>query len=233
MFNGSVAMFFGIDRVLSWLKWPFGILCLVFLPGVAYAFSFVARELVQHPPVIAPMLVGAGIFVVIWLAVLRPRTSLHYLVTLEHELTHALLAVLTFHRVPGLVSTLRGGGHIRYTGRGNWLISIAPFVVPTVSLIVLAASVGLRERHILGAVLGFTLAWNVIANWSSTHRHHGDHREAGSLFSFLFITCSNLLVLGIMLAYITQAHSITGHLDHVRGPTSAFFSWLVKVFTPG
>lgn len=226
-------MLLGIDRVLAWVKWPLGILSLVFLPGVAYAFTFVAREIVHEPRVAVPMLVGAGAFLAVWLVVLRPRTSLHFLVTLEHELTHALVALLTFHRVPGLVSTIRGGGHVRYTGRGNWLISIAPFVLPTFSLIVIALSVGFHERHVLGGVLGFTLAWNIVGNWSAVHRHHGDHREAGTLFAFLFIACTNLLVLGLMLAYMTQAHSLTGHLDHVRGPTSAFFAWLVHVFTPG
>lgn len=231
MSNGGVLL--GLDRVLGWLKWPLGILSLVFLPGVAYAFTFVAREIVHGPRVIVPVLVGAGAFLALWLVVLRPRTALHYLVTLEHELTHALVALLTFHRVPGVISTIRGGGHVRYTGRGNWLISIAPFVVPTFSLIVLAVSIWLHERHILGGVLGFTLAWNIVGNWSPAHRHHGDHREAGTIFAFLFIACGNLLVFGLVLAYMTQAHSITGHLDHVRGPTSAFFAWLVHFFAPG
>ena len=78
----------------------------------------------------------------------------------------------------------------------------------------------------------FTLAWHVIGNWSTTHRHHGDHREAGRIFAFLFVGCANLLVLGLVLAYATHARSLTGHLDHVRGPTTAFFHWLVNLVAP-
>ncbi len=223
----------GFDRTLRWLKWPIAFVSLVFLPGVIYAFSFVMQDIAHRPGAILPFLVGAGAFVILWLVLLRPNTSRHYLVTIEHELTHILFALLTFHRVAGVRAGLVGGGHARYTGNGNWLIAIAPFVVPLFSLIVLVIGAWVHEPRMISGILGFTLAWNVIANWAHIHRHHGDHREAGNIFSFLFVTCANLLVLGVVLAYTTQARSLTGHLDHVAGPTRAFFSWLVKLLSPG
>ena len=222
-----------IDRVLALLKWPIAIVSLVFLPGVVYALTFVVRDIARRPSSATPLLAGAGAFLIMWLAVLRPRPSRHYLVTFEHELTHALFAWLTLHRVSGLRAALRGGGHARYEGRGNWLIAMAPFVIPTSSLIVIAIAGWIHSPRLLSGLLGLTLTWTAVGNWSSTHRHHGDHREAGTLFAFLFVTCANLLVLGIVLAYATQAHMITGHLDHVRGPTAAFFSWLVSRLAPG
>ena len=218
-----------IDRAIGLLTWPLAIVSLVFLPGVVYALSFVVRDVARRPPAVMPVLAGAAGFVVLWLLILRPRRSLHYLVTLEHELTHALFSVLTLHRVAGLWAALRSGGHARYEGRGNGLIAIAPFVFPMFSLIVVAVSIWLHEHRILAVILGITLAWNIIGNWSRTHRHHGDHREVGIIFGFLFVTCASLLVLGIVLAHATQARSITAHLDHVRGPTTAFFGWLVKL----
>lgn len=222
-----------VDRLIGWLKWPIAFISLVFLPGVVYALTFVVKDIVGRPNALVPLLVGAAVFVVVWLAVLRPESSRHYIVTIEHELTHTLFALLTLHRVSGLRPALSGGGHVRYEGRGNWLIAIAPFIVPLFALLVMVLAFWVHDPHVISALLGLSLAWNVIGNWSSTHRHHGDHREAGGLFSFLFVTCSNLLVLGLVLAYATQAHSLTGHLDHVRGPTTAFFHWLVKLLTPG
>jgi hypothetical protein len=219
----------GIDRVVGWLKWPLAIVSLVFLPGVFYALAFVVRDIARRPASIVPTLVGAGAFIVIWLVVLLPKRSRHHLVTFEHELTHWLFALLTLHPVSGLRAALSGGGHVRYAGRGNWLIAVAPFVVPTFSLIVIALAGWMHSPRVLSALLGATLAWNVIANWSPAHRHHGDHREAGKIFSFLFVTCANALLIGLVLAYATQARSLTGHLDHVRGPTAAFFSLLVKL----
>ncbi len=221
-----------IDRVLAWLKWPVAAISLVFLPGVLYAMTFVVRDIAHRPSAATPLLVGAGAFVVLWLAVLRPKTSRHSVVTVEHELTHALFATVTLHRVAGLRASLLGGGHLRYEGRGNWLIAIAPFVFPMFTLIAIALIHWLHPPREVVGVLGVTLAWNVVANWSSTHRHHGDHREMGTIPAFLFVACANLLVLGIVLAYATQARSITGHLDHVRGPATAFFGWLLRLIDP-
>jgi hypothetical protein len=222
-----------IDRVVSWLKWPLAIVSLVLLPGVLYAMTFVVRDIARRPSATVPLLVGAGAFLAVYLVVLRPRTSRHPLVALEHELTHALFAWLTLHRVTGLRATLAGGGHVGYAGRGNWLIAIAPFVVPTFTLLIIAIGHWVDRSRVLVGALGATLTWNVVANWAPPHRHHGDHREAGWIFSLLFVTCANLLVLGLVLAYATGARSITGHLDHVRGPAAAFFGWLVKMIAPG
>ncbi len=222
----------GLDRVIGWLKWPVAFISLIFLPGMVYALSFVARDIGHRPSALIPTLVGAGVFVILWLALLLPRASRHYLVTFEHELTHILFSLLTLHRVGGVRAALLGGGHARYEGRGNWLIAIAPFVVPLFSIAVIVISRWVHEPRVISGVLGFTLAWNVIGNWAPTHRHHGDHREAGRIFSFLFVTCASLLLLGLVLAYATQARSITGHLDHVAGPTRAFFAWIVNLLDP-
>jgi len=223
----------GVDRVIGWLKWPVGIVSLVFLPGVFYALGFVIRDIARRPSSIVPTLVGAAAFTVFWLVALLPKRSRHHVVILEHEFTHWLFALLTLHPVSGLRASMRGGGHVAYQGRGNWLIALAPFVVPTFSLIAIALAGWWHSPRALSALLGGTLAWNAIANWSPAHRHHGDHREGGRIFSFLFVTCANALLLGLVLAYATQARSLTGHLAHVRGPTSAFFSLLVKLVGPG
>lgn len=217
--------------MIGWLKWPVALVSLVFLPGVVYALTFVAGDVVRRPHAIVPFLAGAGAFVLVWIAVLRPKSSRHYIVTLEHELTHTLFALLTLHRVSGIRAALGGGGHIRYEGRGNWWIAISPFVVPLFAILVLVLAIWVNSPRAISVLLGIAVAWNVIGNWSSAHRHHGDHREAGGLFSFLFVSCANLLALGLVLAYATQAHSLTGHLDHVRGPTTAFFHWIVNRLT--
>lgn len=222
-----------VDRLIGWLKWPVAFLSLIFLPGVVYALGFVVRDLVGRPGALLPLLVGAAAFVGFWIVVLLPKSSRHPVVTWEHELTHSLFALISGHRITGLRASLRGGGHVGYAGRGNWLIAIAPFVVPLFALVVMVLAHWVHRPQVISALLGFTLAWNVIGNWSSTHRHHGDHREAGAIFSFLFVAAANLLVLGLALNYATQAHSLTGHLAHVRGPTSAFFHWIVNLIAPG
>ena len=41
---GAMRVSNGIDRVIGWLKWPVAFISLIFLPGMVYALSFVARD---------------------------------------------------------------------------------------------------------------------------------------------------------------------------------------------
>ena len=63
------------DRVLGWLKWPVGIVALIFLPGLVYALYFVIRGIAQHPGNCAPFLIGAGVYAVFFIGVARRRVG--------------------------------------------------------------------------------------------------------------------------------------------------------------
>jgi len=220
-----------IDRLLGWLKWPVAIVALIFLPGLAYALYFVVRGIAAHPGNCVPFLFGAGAYAVFFVAFARRRVG--FWTVVEHELTHTLFAWATFHRVVGF-SAMRSGGHIRYVGRGNWLIAIAPYFFPTLTLLVILVLSWLPPRHLaIGAfVLGCAVAHHIFSTWSETHRHQSDLRETGWLFSWLFLPSVNAFVLGIILAYASGTRSLTAHLSHVKGPSLAFFHLLVKLL-PG
>jgi len=219
-----------IDRVLAWLKWPVAIASLVFLPGLVYALYIVIRGVAAHPGNSVPFLVGAGAYAVFFVALARRRVGFFTIV--EHELTHALFAWATFHRVIGF-SAMRGGGHIRYVGRGNWLIAIAPYFFPTLTLLVIVVLSWLPPRHLAAGavVLGIAFAHHVLSTWSETHRHQTDLREVGWLWSWLFLPAINAFVLGLVLAYAAGTRSLTAHLRYVKGPSLAFFHWLVGLVT--
>jgi len=218
-----------LDRLLGVLKWPIAIAALILAPGLVYALYFVVLGIAAAPGTCVPFLLGAAAYALAWLVLGGRR--LGFWVTLEHELTHALFAWATFHPVVGFRASLRGGGHIRYLGRGNWLIAIAPYFCPTLSLFAIAALTWAPGHHLVlgGAVLGVTVAYHVLSTWSETHRHQTDLREVGWLFCLPFLVAANAFVLGLLLAYACGARSLTAHLDHVRGPSSAFFHWLVHL----
>lgn len=217
------------DRLLGLLKWPIAIVALILTPGLVYALYFVIRGIARSPGSCAPFLVGAALYTFAWIALGKRR--LGFWATLEHELTHALFAWATFHRVVGFRATMRGGGHVRYLGRGNWLIAIAPYFFPTVSLIAIVILTWAPGQHLVlgGCVLGVTVAYHAISTWSETHRHQSDLREVGWLFCTPFLIAANAFVFGLLLAYACGLRSLTAHLDHVRGPSTAFFRWLVHV----
>lgn len=217
------------DRLLGLLKWPIAVVALILAPGLLYALYVVVRGVARSPGACMPFLIGAGAYAFIWFALGKRRVG--FWTTLEHELTHALFAWATFHRVVGFRATMSGGGHIRYLGRGNWLIAVAPYFFPTASLLAIVALTWAPGRHLVlgGVVLGVTVAYHALSTWSETHRHQTDLREAGWLFCVPFLASANAFVFGLLISYACGARSLTAHLDHVRGPSSAFYHWLVDV----
>jgi hypothetical protein len=219
-----------LDRLLGWIKWPVAIASFVFLPGLVYALYFVVRGIAEHPGNSVPFLLGAGGYVVLFVALLGRRIGFWTIV--EHELTHALFAWATFHRVVGF-SAMRTGGHVRYLGRGNWLIAIAPYFFPTFTLLVVVALSLLPPRHIYAGsiVLGVSVAHHVMSTWSETHRHQSDLREVGWLWSWMFLPAVNAFTIGIVLSYAAGTRSLTAHLEHVKGPALWFFRFLATLIT--
>lgn len=218
-----------LDRLLAWLKWPVAAAGLIFLPGLLYALYFVVRGIVAHPGHCVPFLIGAAVYTGVFVAVFHKRVGFWTIV--EHELTHALFAWATFHKVVGF-SAMRSGGHIRYLGRGNWLIAVAPYFFPTFTLLVVAVLTFLPPHNLAvgAAILGAAVAHHVVSTWSETHRHQTDLREVGWLWCWMFLPSINAFVLGIVLAYASGTRSLTAHLSHVRGPSLAFFHLLEKLF---
>jgi hypothetical protein len=221
------------DTVLGLLKWPIAIAALIFAPGLVYALYFVVRGLAISPGSCVPFLAGAAAYSFVWLALGNRRIG--FWTTLEHEFTHALFAWATFHRVVGFSATMRGGGHIRYLGRGNWLIAIAPYFFPTLSLLAIVVLTWVPGHHLAvgGAMLGVTVAYHALSTWSETHRHQSDLREVGWLFATPFLIAANAFVFGLLIAYACGQRSLTAHLDHVRGPSVAFYHWLLHLISPG
>jgi hypothetical protein len=219
------------DRVLGLLKWPVAIVALIFLPGLAYALYFVIRGIVDHPGNCAPFLIGAAGYALFFVALARRRVGFWTIV--EHELTHALFAWATFHRVVGF-SAMRSGGHMRYVGKGNWLIAIAPYFFPTFTVLIIVALTVLPPKHLYAGsiVLGVSVAHHVLSTWSETHRHQSDLREVGWLWSWMFLPSINAFTLGIVLAFAAGTRSLTAHLAHVKGPSLAFFKFLAALL-PG
>lgn len=216
-----------LDRLLALVKWPAAIAAVILLPGLVYALYFVVRRLAVAPTVV-PFLIGAGVYAACFVGLARRRIG--FWTVVEHELTHAIFAWATFHRVVGFSAT-RSGGHIHYVGRGNWLIAIAPYFFPTFTLIAIALLSWMppHPAAVGAVVLGATIAHHALSTWSEAHRHQVDLREVGWLWSWMFLPSINAFVLGIVLAYASGTRSLTAHLSHVRGPSLVVFHWLVHL----
>lgn len=191
-----------IDRFLGWIKWPVALASLALLPGALWALGTVFRLIGDNTVEMLPFLGGFAAYFLVWWLVFRRPSWGSYLSTIEHEGTHALFAVLTFHRVTSLRATWRDGGTIAFRGRGNWLITIAPYFFPTTSILV-ACVLWLIPTTFLpwvAAILGGTIAFHITSTWLETHFRQPDLAKVRLPFAIMFLPTANAICYALLVA---------------------------------
>ncbi len=193
-----------IDGVFAVIKWPVGVAMLLALPGALVATATVLFDSVQAFARLWPLFAGLAVYLVAWLALFRRRSWGAWLSTLEHEMTHALFAFVTGHRIVGIRTSWREGGEVRFVGKGNWLIVIAPYFFPTAAL-ALALVLGALPATWLrwaSALLGAAIAYHITSTWVETHGRQTDLHNVRVLFAVLFLPTANLLAYGWIFALV-------------------------------
>ena len=191
-----------LDRLIEIAKWPTGLLAVIVLPTT---FMSSLRVLIGEFPSTRYLTftVGALCYILVARWLQRIRLFGTFFSTLEHELTHAFVAILTFHPVLSIRSTWRNGGHIRILGRGNWLITIAPYFLPTISVILMPVVWLAPFPFSIGAVAAQGVSWGYHV-WSTvheTHRGQSDLKKVGWIFSWIFLPTANLISMVGILAF--------------------------------
>jgi hypothetical protein len=191
------------DRALALVKWPVAAIAVVFTPALAFALWDVIRGIAHAPRHAMPFLTGAAGYLVAWYLIFRRRAVGSLFSTAEHELTHALFAWATFHKVVQFRATWSRGGHIQYLGIGNWLVTIAPYFFPTLSLFALIILAFLPREYAWwgGAALGFTVAYHLTSTWRETHPQQPDLAKVGFPFAICFLPAANGLVYGVLFSF--------------------------------
>ncbi len=192
-----------IDQTLKWLKWPVGMAAVLLLPGAALAVLDLARRVIANPAPLLPFLGGCMLYATLWHLLFRHRPLGTFFSTLEHELTHALFAVATWHRVAGIRATWRSGGQIEIHGGSNWLIAAAPYFFPTVCVVLapLLAIFSSDDALWASGLMGFAFAYHAISTYHETHLGQSDLQRVGFVFSALFLPTANLVSMGAIVAF--------------------------------
>ena len=179
------------------LKFIFGICCIVGTVG----FSVAGVDTYKNQPTnnLIEIGVGAVIFTLIWLIFLSRRESFWSVV--EHELTHAVFALLFFKKVRTLNADRRRGGLVRVEG-GNFIIALAPYFFPFLSVIIIIIKPIILSNYqwLLNALLGFSLTFHLLYLLNEFHPSQPDLRENGFLFSLIVVVFFNLFFIGLSLA---------------------------------
>jgi len=123
-------------EILSFLaRLILGLLCALSLPGAWRVFSAGLNLLAASPSVWPPFLYGLIPGAVFYLIVRRSRI-VQVFETFEHELTHAIVALLFLRRIRNFTVTPDEGGSVQHTGGfggsfGDEMIGLAPYYLPT------------------------------------------------------------------------------------------------------
>lgn len=141
------------------------------------------------------------VYVILYYSFLRNRIDIWD--TLEHELTHALFAVLTFNRIDS-ISAGGKGGEVKYSGRGNnILITLSPYFFPTFLIVFLPLKVILAEPYIKYwfFIAGVLTCYYILSTIKESHINQTDLRVYGLIYSYLLIMVLNILILGSIGVY--------------------------------
>lgn len=200
-----------IDLFLRILKWPIAALFLTLTP--ALILTFIAEvEAWKFNDRSFGFVYGLLAYAAADFLVFHRRAVGDAFSTLEHELTHAIFAWLTFHRVSQLRVTWNQGGSIMIHGGegGNWLISIAPYWFPTLCIpFMIAISVIGTEGYWAAPALGAAFAYHHLTTWRETHAAQSDLQKTGLTFAWCFLPSANLLSAGMVIAFASDGWSNT------------------------
>ena len=184
--------------LLTAIKWPLALLSVAYLPSMAWALW---QEILLDFSALAYLFLGTGAYLALWwLSIQHWRVG--WLSTLEHELTHCLFAWLTGNKVGEIKVTLRDGGYMTYTGSPNWLIDVAPYFFPTLTVVLLLLAPVFPSLNVTWCQLaiGISLAYHATSTLTETHPGQTDLQKAGFVFSWMFLPSANLACLGLTLA---------------------------------
>jgi hypothetical protein len=145
--------------------------------------------------------IGIGIlsFTILWSFFLYKRG--HFWSTLEHELTHALFAVLFFKKIHSISASRRKGGMISIES-GNAVIALAPYIFPlTPSIVLIFLFILPAEfQFYIFFLLGFAYQFHLMNLVQEFHLGQSDLQKSGIVFSVIIILFANLVYFGLLLS---------------------------------
>ncbi|MDP8225560.1 MAG: hypothetical protein P9L99_19525 [Candidatus Lernaella stagnicola] len=223
----------------SFFTFSLGIILLIWLPGYALSFWAEGAYLVANFGAYTWAIIGFAAYLPIHFVFVRRWYGLQ---TLEHELTHAIFAILFLRRVTRFVATARDGGVVYHQGSfggefGDLAIGLGPYVFPTFTVLValLRPVFSVDYLPIVDGLIGFTLGFHTLTTISETIQGfatrqfidvdgqptESDIGRVGVVFAAIYIPFFTLFYHGIVLAQMRSGFAATWQF--IR--TGALLGW--------
>jgi hypothetical protein len=225
-FGGLLPFLFAHERCDNppVVAFPLTLVCLFLLPGSARAFILTVPRVFARPELWLPLAGGLAAGLLFHHFLLRRWPSF---LVFEHELTHAVAAVLLLRRVRRFVVT-RDGGFVEHSpgfggAVGDRLIALSPYFLPTFAVPAIFCRPAVPAAWfpwydaVIGAAFAFHLLSNVQElgeNWTgrpvryagSRHQGYTDIGRAGFFSSAVIIAALTLAANGALLALLAGGY---------------------------
>lgn len=191
------------DFLINLCKWPTALIVLALIPGLIESYSRFNFFTMQF------YCVGAGILFYFVTAISAGSEIRSQIQIIAHELTHTFFAYLTLHFVHCVRLNPDGsGGSMVLKGRGNWLITLAPYFFPLFAFFYMLIMPWLTEvieqKWILYGIYGYFIAYYWGTVLSQVHLQQTDIIREGYFFSAIIIVGFNLYTTGCLFAYTNR-----------------------------
>ncbi len=119
----------------------------------------------------------------------------------SHELSHLIFAVLFLRKMTGFVVN-EDSGVVSYKGRGNWIISLAPYSLPFFTLVLLAfAYVGNYYHVAHKLIISVSYSFYFSRMLQDFSWKQPDFEKTGILFSTLWVIGINFIIFILIVFY--------------------------------
>lgn len=218
--NRLFNMFFNL------IKWPVAVLMLIFFIP-AFNADLIAFQKLTDNDVLLEFFLPFGATAVLFM--FMPGLAGSFFAIMEHELTHMLFAVLTFHKPKGLDVNQDIGGSFSFEGKGNWLIALAPYFFPTfwfflVLILPIYKAVTGQMPDFYLSLMGVFLGYNFIVTCLSIHPKQTDFKVAGYPFTICFLPGISFLKYGLVFCYSIKGwEGLKAYISLLIYQTEVFF----------
>ncbi len=145
--------------------------------------------------------IGFGVYCIIWIFFLRNRETFWSI--LEHELIHAVTAILFGKKIRSLKAHRSSGGSVIVEG-GNIWIALAPYFLPLPALLAAFFLLFIQQNYLpyLQGLVGFLLGFHLFPLFKEFHLTQPDIQQTGIVLSLLLTITGNLFFTGVIIALL-------------------------------
>jgi len=160
----------------------FAMTCIITVPALVKAIILMFKHIYMYW-----WFLGGGVLYLI-ASMLIFKKNMSFLQTLSHESLHMVACLMMFRKVESLKATAANGGVVYHYGDSNMFISLAPYTMPIITLLLLLIQQFIPARFMaFWIVVGFTFFFYLHSFLTQAKPYQTDLKNHGLIPSYLYI----------------------------------------------